>query len=397
MKILIINSLYYPNIIGGAEISTKILAEGLAKYGLDVSVVTAADKQEVKVINAVRIYYIKHSNIYWFRFSKEKKKFLKPLWHIIDIFNPFIALKLKKIIEKEKPDIAHTSNLLGLSIAVLEILKRNGIPVIHTIRDYYFMCLRSSMNKNGKNCSEICFECKLFARIRKNASKNVNCVVGVSKFILQKHIENGYFPNALRKKVLFPKIEKTINKKIRINEPLNFLFMGSLIKSKGIEYLLNEFIRNEIKSFLFIAGKAKSRQYENKLKNSFKNPKISFLGFREKSRILSKTDVVIVPSLWNEPLPRVILEAYSFGIPVIVSNRGGIPEAVINGKTGFIFDPEKKNDLYEKIKKFEDNPDVIYKMSDNCLAEAEKHLAYKIIKKYISLYKDTLEKYNKYI
>jgi galacturonosyltransferase len=51
-------------------------------------------------------------------------------------------------------------------------------------------------------------------------------------------------------------------------------------------------------------------------------------------------------------LGRVAIEAGYYSKPVICSNRGGLPEIIVNGKTGFVFDPDLKNDLADKIEKF---------------------------------------------
>ncbi|MEW5925030.1 MAG: glycosyltransferase, partial [Candidatus Zixiibacteriota bacterium] len=71
MKILIVNSLYYPNITGGAERSVQLLAEGLHKTGMDVVVVSTADQDKTDVINEIKVYYINIPNLYWMRTAKQ--------------------------------------------------------------------------------------------------------------------------------------------------------------------------------------------------------------------------------------------------------------------------------------------------------------------------------------
>jgi len=55
MKAVIINSLYYPNIIGGAEKSTQIIAENLSQYGIEPIVVTISDKEKIDYVNGVKV------------------------------------------------------------------------------------------------------------------------------------------------------------------------------------------------------------------------------------------------------------------------------------------------------------------------------------------------------
>jgi glycosyltransferase involved in cell wall biosynthesis len=72
----------------------------------------------------------------------------------------------------------------------------------------------------------------------------------------------------------------------------------------------------------------------------------------EKSRIYSAIDVCVVPSRFDEPLSTSAIEAGGFGCPVICSSRGGLPEIVEHGKTGFVVEPECPQQLAEAIKAF---------------------------------------------
>ena len=63
-----------------------------------------------------------------------------------------------------------------------------------------------------------------------------------------------------------------------------------------------------------------------------------FLGWIEPSKAYKQADIVIVPSLWEEPFGRTAIEAMSYGIPVIASNIGGLKNIVIDGKTGYLIE-----------------------------------------------------------
>ena len=76
-------------------------------------------------------------------------------------------------------------------------------------------------------------------------------------------------------------------------------------------------------------------------------------------------DVRVVPSSWNETYGRVIDEAFLHHRTVIVSKRGGMPERVADGKNGFVFDPDRKNDLYDKLKIIAANPQILNAMQEN--------------------------------
>jgi hypothetical protein len=67
MRILIVSGYYPPNIVGGGDISTLILSEGLAAEGADVCVLTCAESEQRSRINGVTIDHIRSPNIYWRR------------------------------------------------------------------------------------------------------------------------------------------------------------------------------------------------------------------------------------------------------------------------------------------------------------------------------------------
>ena len=348
MKILIFNTLYQPNQLGGAEKSVQLLAEGLLMQGQEPIIVCTSDKDCIDYINGIKVFYVKTTNLYWSYNAKEERKYKKPLWHLLDSYNPFNK-KIEKILDKEKPNVVHTNNLAGFSVSVWSLAKRKNIKIVHTLRDYYLLCPKSTMFKENKNCELSCSSCKFYSIPKKKISEYVDEVVGISQFIRNKHIEAGYFKNA-KKSVVFNsiKVMDCFNK-----EKTNFIrfgFVGSLSESKGIKFLLDNFKKLNLNNVILnIYGKGSTKVYENSLKENYSNDKIFFKGFQKVEEIYQNIDILIVPSLWNEPFGRIVPEANSYGIPVFVTNKGGLPELVENGKNGYIFNPDIPNDFENKI------------------------------------------------
>ncbi len=350
MKILIFNTLYYPNQIGGAEKSVQFIAEGLLSFGHEPVVVCTSDKDYIDVVNGVKVYYVNTNNIYWAYNAKEEKSYKKPLWHLIDSYNIFAKNKLEKIIKDEKPDVVHTNNLAGFSDIVWKITKKYDIRLVHTLRDYYQLCPKSTMFKDGANCITQCSDCKIYAMPRKEMSKYVDAVVGISQFILDTHMAFDYFVNA-RKEVIYNSVPLVANNvKNSEKKSISLGYVGSLSPSKGIEFLLEKYQKlNLPNTELLIFGKGIKKEYEQDLKAKYEQENIIFKGFMKAEQIYSQIDILIVPSLWNEPFGRIVSEANSYGIPVLVSNMGGLPELVINSKNGYIFDPDIDGDFEEKL------------------------------------------------
>ncbi len=83
---------------------------------------------------------------------------------------------------------------------------------------------------------------------------------------------------------------------------------------------------------------------------------VSFFPFtNEPQYVFERADVTVLPSLYKEGLPNVLLESMSMGVPVVSSNLGGVPEIVINGKTGFMVEPGNSDQLADGILKLWDD------------------------------------------
>ncbi len=76
---------------------------------------------------------------------------------------------------------------------------------------------------------------------------------------------------------------------------------------------------------------------------------IDFLGWRKDvADVLRAADVVVLPSL-EEGLPLSVLEAMACGVPVVATNVNGTPEAVVDGKTGFLIEPHDAQGLADRV------------------------------------------------
>ena len=83
---------------------------------------------------------------------------------------------------------------------------------------------------------------------------------------------------------------------------------------------------------------------------------VTFYPFtNEPQYVFDRVDITVLPSLYKEGLPNVLLESMSMGIPVVSSNLGGVPEIVIDGKTGYIVEPGNSGHLANAILKLWDD------------------------------------------
>jgi glycosyltransferase involved in cell wall biosynthesis len=352
MKLLFISSLYHPNEVGGAEKVVRIVAEGMLQHGHQPVVVTTQEGpgDRISHVDGIKVYYIGLKNIYW-PSRKERPGIAKALWHGIDRHNPLMARAVAHILDAERPDVVNTHNLVGFSCAVWNAVKSRRLPLVHTLHDYSLLCPKTSMFKEGRNCQGQCIACALYTSPSKRLSANVDHVVGVSRFTLERHLTSGYFPNARRARVIhnaLPGRPASPSRPEHTGRPLQLGFVGQLTPTKGIGELVRQMSAwDPSQCQLLVAGKG-AAAYETMLRDQA--PKnVRFLGFVDPDEVYRAIDVLVVPSLWEEPLAMTVLEAFMHGVPAIVSRRGGLPEAVEHARTGLVYEPLEPEGLREAV------------------------------------------------
>ncbi|MDR3403824.1 MAG: glycosyltransferase family 4 protein [Chthoniobacter sp.] len=391
MKLLFVNTLYAPNVVGGAERSTQWLAEAFAQQGNEVSVATLSREGRLtsEILNQVQVHRLPLANLYWP--WDGKKHTGSPLWHLRDIDNPTMGRRFGQLLEDIRPDVVHTNSLAGFSVSVWRSCARRGIPIIHTQRDYYLLCGNSSMFRRGRNCDGPCVRCRLFQLRKRELSSLVSGVVGNSQYILETHAQQGFFPSAKFQRVIWsayraPDDASVLPSRTEV-QPLRLGFFGRQTPEKGIELLLAAGAKLAEKVEVMIAG-AGDEDYVNGLRSRY--PGATFLGLQRPADFFRKIDVLVVPSLWHEPLARVVIEANVHGVPVIATDRGGSPELIRPGVNGFLFDPDFPEQLDAAIKAFLDEPALKVRLRAGCLAMAEHFKPAQVAASYLSAYEDVL-------
>lgn len=340
----------------------------------------------------------------YFPESKETRKGLfKPVKNIINYFyDTEAAHKIEKLIEKEKPDIAQIHLLWGqITGSILPVLKRHNIPVIFTIHEYRIVCPAYTFrNGRGKVCEECqgkyFYQCifnkcckgnyglsimmaaeQYFRNKVTNPAKYTDGLIYVSKFAKEK-LEQ-YMP-ALKEKHNIVLYNLTDNISNSITETIKrdkyYLFFGRLSYEKGVKTLIETF-KKRPNSILKIAG---TGPMETELKQFVKDnhiANIEFLGYKsgdELKTLVKEAYFILVPSEWYENNPMTIVEGYATGVPVIGAKIGGIPEIIEEGKTGYLFNPGKVDELFQIIQTTDSLPAKQYQdLQQNALNFAKQH------------------------
>jgi glycosyltransferase involved in cell wall biosynthesis len=357
MKILFIHTFYSPHNAGGAENSLRVLVEAMRDKGHEALVLATCDKKGLhkEIVNGIKVYRGGIKNRYWlYRNTHQHSKFSKLLWHIKDMYNTGMKDYVKEVISIEKPDIVSCHNLAGWSIAVWDEIRRAKIPIVQVLHDFYFLCTKSTLFKDDKPCAKRCIECKLMRIFHKKKSRNIDAVVGVCQDVVDRITNAGYFANSLKTAIHNVRVIPDIAKQsCPEGSEIVFGFIGTLTPSKGVPWLIEQFKKvNSANVSLKIAGKG-DISYEQSLKNQAKDDeRISFLGYTQSELFYSQVDILIIPSIWYEPLASVAIEACAHHIPVITSAAGGLKEIIKDGYNGLhcdISNPDSLSNAMEKL------------------------------------------------
>lgn len=381
MKIMIINSFYAPDILGGAEYSVKKLAEGLTARGHSVRVLcTGNDVRET--VDGVDVVRLKTAGLHNESDISAVPRWKRLLSHLVDIWNVGNAGMLAREIDEFKPDVINTNNLYGITPIVWKIAKKKKIRLVHTIRDYYLMCPLVAMSckkTGGEKCKKPMLSCSFHRNMNRLHSKFVDCVTAPSALTLNVLTENGFFKNSA--KVVVPNatdydedavramLEERKNK-LKDKDRVRFVYLGTLSEQKGIRWMMDSFNHLTEGAELYIAGKGDLQSYVEQ--EAEKNHSIHYVGFlseQEVSELLAESDVLICPSLWEEPFGRVVLDAYKHAMPVISSNMGALPELVKDGTTGFVARADNRRELAEKMEAYVNSPSAILRHAERAVNE----------------------------
>jgi glycosyltransferase involved in cell wall biosynthesis len=295
------------------------------------------------------------------------------------ISNPDAARAIESVIIKEKPDVAHLHNIFnGISLSILPVLKKHHVPVIFMLHDARLICPSSLFNLRGTlcaNCRKSFFlNCALHKCYQNSRLYSLMCAMEmfhkefcfdydryVSRYVFVSQAyrdfhcaRHSFFKD--KSDVLYnsTEIEERQGETIRGDY---FLFCGRVTEEKGVKTLVHAFQGK--KAHLKIAG-------TGPLTASLKEDagaNVEFLGFLSGDALaeaIRKSSFVVVPSEWEENNPLSVIEAYSYGKPVIGSRIGGIPEIIEEGHTGFTFEAFNPEDLSRVIDKASALSDEVY-------------------------------------
>lgn len=300
--------------------------------------------------------------------------------------------KLEKLLKKENIDIAQLNNINNAQTpSIIKTLKNQNIPIVWRILDYKLICSNRTLLSNGKIC-EACKNKKFHNVLLKkcihdsymaslvgmiestfysvlNYYKNVDLFLFQSEFTRDKFVEFG-FDKSKTEIIENPMFNNFVpcyeNKDY-------FLYFGRISFEKGIGDLLEAMKYLKKEKLIIVGDGPQKNEYEAFVEKNNISKNVRFVGSKwgeELNKYISNAKFIVLPSIWNDPNPLVIVQSYLFGKPVVGSDIGGISDLIDDNQTGFLFPPSNVNSLVEKIKKLYWDDNLIVEMGKNAEKKA---------------------------
>ncbi|MDI9609378.1 MAG: glycosyltransferase family 4 protein [Candidatus Verstraetearchaeota archaeon] len=369
---------YPPHIVGGLGRHVYNLSVHLASKGIDVTVLSFTDGTSERHERADGVEIVR-VNPYVMRYPD-----------FISWIEGLNMLMVERAADLKSYDIIHVHDWLTAysGIALKHMWRR---PLLATIHATELGRRKVLTNDSERHIHEmewwLTYEAWRVICCSEYMRREVHSSLGCPADKISV-IHNGYDPKMARANSAGPrkKGKKTV------------LFVGRLVYEKGPHLLVEAASLLKDKDLrVIIIGDGAMRPYLEGLARKLNvSEKVTFLGHVDDETLLSiyeEASVLVIPSLY-EPFGIVVLEAMSLGIPVIVSNTGGLDEIVTDGKDGLKFQSGSAEELARAIVRILEDEGLRAKLVENAKSRASEFSWDTTAEQTLELYKRVLDEYN---
>jgi glycosyltransferase involved in cell wall biosynthesis len=385
--------------LGGAEALVRMLANGLGARGHEVVVITLDSQSDLitKGVNQFQHLRVNSDATDMYAARENRGVLYKAYGQWKCMRNPILLNQLEQIIRANKFQIIHTHKVRGFPRDLWPRLKEySKSHLLHTCHDIELLSpLQTIAIKTSNSAKKALLN--RWAGLARNASTSVDTVTSPSRFTLQLHRDAGLF-NCVHSEVIanFPDLDVSPTRGLLespvADDPIRILFLGRLVKEKGVMTLckaVDTLVASGRKIELRIAGDGPLRSAVCDYADS-----CSFIDYEgvveggEKSRLFEWSQVVAAPASVDETFCLVAAEAITAMRPVLASDRGGLPEVVTDGVTGWIYADGETNGLVQGLQRVLDCRDQLSWFSHRCKIEADRFMPERLISAYEDSYRE---------
>ena len=381
MRILLLSNLYPPYVEGGAEILARDIATELERLGHEVLVLTssfglAKAEQNGHIWRTLHLAPPAH-------FDRQR-----PLWRQLEqpynyyrrYHYPANADELCRVVAMTQPDILYIWEIAGLGVnSLLKALPALKIPIVFHLGSYVLL-YANSPDTEQSHLHNRWLKQRLIGTL---PALTWTSLIAVSAAVKEQYVQAGFDPesieviyNGIEPRFLsLPQSEDSESKddsKNGMKECFQLLFVGRLRDEKGIltilkalDLLLDEQGRQKDTEHPFLhlhifgtGDETYVRELETFLHEKHMTHVVTFHGKVSQDELIRYydcSDIMLVPSLWQEPFGLVVVEAMARGLPVIASNVGGPAEILTHDVSGLLIEPGNVQALASAITQLLEN------------------------------------------
>ena len=420
MKILFAAHQFFPEHYAGVETVTLSLAQEFKRRGHDARVLAPKRSIPGSGIEPGEVQDYEYGGIPVRRVGRPKEGVARP--YRLDYENDVMAERTREYLRETEPDVVHAEHFQGLSASVIPVIRAFGVPLVYTATDFWTFCPVVDLRRHdGALCRgpEVshCTRCiasrypgtrmkqavdltpppvlkaagvvsetpvsRLSHQLRqvralkqrpgviRRKMEGVDRIIVYTKLMRELLLENGIGKNKIE--VSHYGIDTSGIKKVPADRPfappLRVGFVGTLAPHKGCDVLVRAFreLPAGLDATLHVYGNLERfKPFVEKLRGlAGGDGRIDFagpFGRDEVGEVLSKLDVLVVPSRWYENGPGVIFEAHAAGIPVIATDLGGMSEFIRPEKDGLLFELEDHEDLARQLRRLAEEPGLLQRL-----------------------------------
>lgn len=286
------------------------------------------------------------------------------------IWNHRAAGELRRIFKDTKAEVAHFHNSFPLiSPSGYYAARAEGLAVVQTLHNYRLLCAGATLFRRNNVCEDclrksvpwpaVLHMCYRQSRLASGAvaamltshralgtwQRMIDVYIALTDFAKSKFVEGGLPADRIVVKPNFVDPDPGVGR----GAGGYALFVGRLSPEKGVSTLIDAWEHFNPGLPLKVAGDGPLRQQVTAAAG--RSNTIEWLGKQTREGIfdlLKDAAFLIVPSLWYEGFPLVVIEGFATGLPIVASDLGGLP-SIITDRTGRLFRPGNPEDLAKQV------------------------------------------------
>lgn len=293
-------------------------------------------------------------------------------------WNPREARKVERIIEAQQPNVVHVHNTwFRLSPASIAAASRMGVPIVHTLHNFRWLCVNGEMIRDGVTCRD-CVSSSRLSAIRHRCYRDsvpLSIVAAATgevsnrRGIWSEHIDRFIALTPRARELFstwgFPE-DRIVVRPHRISDPGErsvppsqsdvVLYAGRVSEAKGVEDLCRMWTSLPRPHKLVIIGDG---PIAGDLAGAF--PDVSFVGHLELDEVttwMRRSRALILPTKGEEAFPLVVVEAMACGIPVALSDVALVRDYVEQVGSDWTFDVQQRSEWERVLALLEDDEAV---------------------------------------